>query len=193
MLVKIVGRAVRRLDAVMIAEPTSAEEGQRPMPSVEIRRTALIGRSASLTFDLIEAAEHYPAFLPWCADAVILARDESVVVARLTVNYRGLRFDLTTRNPKERPRWMAIHLDRGPFRRFEGEWRVAALADEACKIEFLLRYEFESAVVGRLAGGVFDGIANTLVDAFARRAEQTGQSADQPGKRKMDPTSKGSP
>jgi ribosome-associated toxin RatA of RatAB toxin-antitoxin module len=138
---------------------------------LEIRRSALIGHSAASTFDLIEAAEHYPAFLPWCANAVILARDASVVAARITINYHGLRFDLTTRNPKRRPHWMGIHLERGPFRRFEGEWQVVELAAEACKIEFTLRYQFDNALVGRLAGGVFDGIANTLVDAFAHRAE----------------------
>ncbi len=140
---------------------------------MEIRRSALIGRAAPDTFDLIEAAEHYPAFLPWCADAVILARDDSVVVARLTLNYRGLHFDLTTRNPKRRPNWMAIYLERGPFRRFEGEWQVHELAAQACKIEFTLRYQFDSALVGKLASNVFDGIADKLVDAFARRAEET--------------------
>jgi len=140
---------------------------------MEIRKSALIGRSATSTFDLIEAAEHYPAFLPWCADAVILERDASVVVARITLNYHGLHFDLTTRNPKQRPLWMAIHLERGPFQRFEGEWRIIELAAEACKIEFALRYEFDNALVGRFAGGVFDGIANAMVDAFAHRAEYT--------------------
>jgi ribosome-associated toxin RatA of RatAB toxin-antitoxin module len=139
---------------------------------VEIRRSALIGRPAASTFDLIEAAEHYPDFLPWCSHAVILARDASVVVARLTLNYHGLHFDLTTRNLKQRPHWMAIHLERGPFRRFEGEWHLVELAAEACKIEFTLRYEFDSALVGKLAGRVFDGIADRLVDAFAQRAEQ---------------------
>ncbi len=158
------------------------------MPPVEIRRSALIGRSAAHTFDLIEAAEHYPSFLPWCADAVILARDDRFVAARIKVNYRGLKFDLTTRNPKERPRWMAIHLAEGPFRRFEGEWRVDALADEACRIEFLLRYEFDSALVGRLAGGVFEGIANTLVDAFARRAGEARPPNEPSGERPPDPT-----
>lgn len=140
---------------------------------MEIRRSALIGRPATSTFDMIEAAEHYAEFLPWCANAVILARDESVVVARLTLNYHGLHFDLTTRNLKRRPYWMAIHLERGPFRRFEGEWRVLELATDACKIEFTLHYEFDSALVGKLAGRVFDGIADKLVDAFAQRAEQT--------------------
>jgi ribosome-associated toxin RatA of RatAB toxin-antitoxin module len=124
-------------------------------------------------FDLIEAAEHYPAFLPWCADAIILARDASVVVARITVNYHGLHFDLTTRNPKRRPHWMAIHLERGPFRHFGGEWRLIELAPEACKIEFTLRYEFDNALVGKLAGSVFDRIADTMIDAFAHRAEHT--------------------
>ena len=158
------------------------------MPSVEIRRSALVQSSAARTFDLIEAAEHYPAFLPWCADAVILSRDKTMVAARLTVNYRGLRFDLTTRNPKTRPSWMAIHLDEGPFRHFEGEWRLAELAADACKIEFLLRYEFDSALVGRLAGGVFDGIANTLVDAFARRAQEAPEATGRRGKSPLNPT-----
>ena len=147
----------------------------RPEPgngtTVEIRRSALIGHSAANTFDLIEAAEHYPEFLPWCASATILARDDSLVAARLTVDYRGLRFGLTTRNPKQRPHWMAIRLEEGPFRRFEGEWRLAELGPQACKIEFTLRYEFDSALVGKLADGVFERIANTMIDAFANRAE----------------------
>ena len=69
---------------------------------METRRSALIQSSAARTFDLIEAAEDYPEFLPWCANAVIITRDENVVVAKLTVDYHGLRFDLTTRNPKKR-------------------------------------------------------------------------------------------
>ena len=138
---------------------------------VEIRRSALIGHSAQSTFDLIEAAEHYPEFLPWCAKAIILERDENVVAARLTVNYRGLHFDLTTRNPKRRPHWLSVQLEKGPFRRFEGDWRLIELAPDACKIEFMLRYEFDSRLVGKLADSVFERIADTMLDAFAQRAD----------------------
>jgi ribosome-associated toxin RatA of RatAB toxin-antitoxin module len=140
---------------------------------VDIRKSALIGRSSSAMFDLIEAAEHYPAFMPWCAGATVLARDESVVVARIAVDYRGARFAFTTRNPKRRPHWMAIGLEEGPFERFEGEWRLADLGPDACRIDFELRYAFASALLGRIAGPVFNAIADTMVDAFARRAEQT--------------------
>ncbi len=148
----------------------TAQEGEAT--TVEIHRSALMAHSAASMFDLIEAAEDYPAFLPWCADATILARDASVVVARIAVNYHGLRFDLTTRNPKRRPHWMGIHLEQGPFAHFGGEWRLIELAPDACKIEFTLRYEFDYALVGWVAGSVFDGIASTLIDAFAHRAGQ---------------------
>jgi ribosome-associated toxin RatA of RatAB toxin-antitoxin module len=138
--------------------------------AVEVVRSALIAYPAPDTFDLIEQAEHYPEFLPWCAGATILARDDSVVAARLAVDYRGLRFDLTTRNPKRRPHWLAVRLEEGPFRRFEGEWHVRELGPQACKIEFELHYQFDSTLVGKLADTVFGRIADTLVDAFAQRA-----------------------
>ena len=55
-------------------------------------------------FDLIEAAEHYPQFLPWCSAATILERTDDVVVARIVISYRGVKFDFVTRNPKRAPR-----------------------------------------------------------------------------------------
>ena len=138
----------------------------------EVRKSALVPFSAEGIFDLIEAAEDYPAFLPWCAGATILARDDSVVSARIAIDYHGVRFDIRTRNPKRRPEFMAVHLEQGPFRHFQGEWHLTRLAADACKIEFCLRYEFENAVMSRLAGRVFGNIASTLVDAFVGRAEQ---------------------
>lgn len=147
----------------------------------EIRKSALVAHAAERVFDLIEAAEDYPAFLPWCADATILARDEAVVRALITVEYLGLRLRFATRNPKRRPEYMAIHLEQGPFRSFEGEWRLKALAADGCRIDFALRYEFESATMTRVAGPVFDGIADTLVDAFVARAEQLCKLARQRG------------
>ena len=146
---------------------------------MEIRKSALVAHAAERMFDLIEAAEHYPAFLPWCAGATILARDDSVVVADIAVNYHGVRFRFTTRNPKRRPEWMAVTLERGPFRRFDGEWRLTPLGSSGCKIEFTFCYEFQTALVGTLAGPVFDRIANSIVDAFVARAERVFDASTQ--------------
>ncbi|HSM21166.1 MAG TPA: type II toxin-antitoxin system RatA family toxin [Rubrivivax sp.] len=138
---------------------------------MEARRSVLVAHPAERMFDLIEAAEFYPAFLPWCASAVVLQRDDAVVVARLQVAYLGARFEFTTRNPKRRPEFMAIGLEEGPFRRFEGSWHLKPLSSWGCRIEFALSYDFTSSVMGSLASPVFHRIADTMVDAFIQRAD----------------------
>ena len=136
---------------------------------MEIRKTVLVPHPAESMFDLIEAAEHYPAFVAGCRAAQIVERSDEVVAARLTLRQAGLSFELETRNPKRRPHWMAIHLTRGPFRHFQGEWRLTPLNATACRIDFTLSYELDG-VVGRVAAPVFARIADNLVDAFVERA-----------------------
>jgi ribosome-associated toxin RatA of RatAB toxin-antitoxin module len=147
---------------------------------MHVHRSALVALPASHVFDLIEAAEHYPRFLPWCASASILSRDDNVVSAELRVHWRGLRFEIRTRNPKRRPECMAIHLESGPFRHFEGEWRLQALTPEACKVDFQLDYLFDSALMTAAAGPLFDRIADGLVDAFVQHALATPVAACPP-------------
>ena len=139
---------------------------------MEARRSVLVAHPAERMFDLIEAAEHYPAFLPWCASSTVLQRDDEIVVARLQVAYLGAKFEFTTRNPKRRPEFMAIGLEQGPFRRFEGTWNLRPLSSWGCRIEFALSYDFSSTVMGSLASPVFHRIADTLVDAFIQRADR---------------------
>jgi ribosome-associated toxin RatA of RatAB toxin-antitoxin module len=139
---------------------------------MEVRKQLLVGWPSDAMFDLIEGAEHYPAFLPWCSGATVLSRDDEQVCALIEVNYHGVRFEFTTRNPKRRPEWMGVTLAHGPFRRFEGEWRLAPLGDLGCRIAFRLDYEFESTLMTRVAGPVFERIADRLVDALVAHADR---------------------
>jgi ribosome-associated toxin RatA of RatAB toxin-antitoxin module len=145
--------------------------------SVEVRRTALVAHPAERLFALIEAAEDYPSFLPWCAGATILERTEEVVSARLQVAWHGVRFSFVTRNPKRAPTWMEIGLQEGPFRHFHGTWNLTPLAEWGCRVEFVLSYEFDSGLLGRLAVPVFDRAVNTLVDAFIGQADRLALAA----------------
>lgn len=138
---------------------------------MQVRRTALVAHPAERVFALIEAAEQYPQFLPWCRSAQILHRDPDVVVARLQLAWHGLQFGIVTRNPKRAPTWMAIGLEEGPFRHFKGQWQLEPLADWGCRVAFTLDYEFDTQLVGSLAAPLFDKATNTLVDAFVKRAD----------------------
>jgi ribosome-associated toxin RatA of RatAB toxin-antitoxin module len=51
-------------------------------------------------------------------------------------------------------------------------WRFTPLGETACKIQLRLSYEFSNKLLEKLVGRVFGYIANSLVDAFVRRAQQ---------------------
>lgn len=45
-------------------------------------------------------------------------------------------------------------------------------SQRACRVSLTLNYGFDNITLGRLIGPVFDKIANSLVDAFVKRAAQ---------------------
>jgi ribosome-associated toxin RatA of RatAB toxin-antitoxin module len=143
---------------------------------MEVRRLVLVGHPAARMFDLIEAVEHYPVFLPWCRSATVTDRSEATVAADIVIEWHGVRLEFSTQNAKRRPEWMNVRLTRGPFRDFAGEWNLTPLGDEGCKVGFLLRYDFENPLLRRVAGPVFERIANTLVDAFVARADDEARA-----------------
>jgi ribosome-associated toxin RatA of RatAB toxin-antitoxin module len=139
---------------------------------VVVEKTVLVGHSARQMFELVDAVETYPQFLPWCDDAKVLHRDEHRTQATIHINYHGVTHSFTTENTKSPPESMSIRLVEGPFKVLDGAWRFHALSPEACKIEFCLHYEFTSWILEKLVGPVFSYIANTMVDAFVQRAEK---------------------
>jgi ribosome-associated toxin RatA of RatAB toxin-antitoxin module len=138
----------------------------------EVRRSVLVEYSREQMYALVDAVEDYPKFLPWCGGATVLHRDSSVTRATIMINYHGIRQSFTTENAKLEPAEMRIRLVEGPFRTLDGTWRFTALADRGSKVELGLHYEFSGRVLEKLVGPVFNHIADTLVDSFAKRAVQ---------------------
>lgn len=137
----------------------------------EIIKTVLVEHTPDEMFALVDAVERYPEFLPWCGRASVSYRDEGTTRATIHINYRGIKQSFTTENAKSPPEAMSIRLVEGPFRTLDGDWRFVPLQGGGCKIEFRLHYEFSSRILEKLVGPVFHYIANTMVDAFVRRAQ----------------------
>ena len=140
---------------------------------MEISRSVLVPYSTEAMFDLIEQAERYPSFLPWCTAAEILERNDDWVAARLEFTYLKLRFAMRTRNPKRRPEWLQVRLVEGPFKEFHGNWSLVPLADQGCKVSFDLSYRPSERFFDRFATAALDRIFGSVVEAFVMRAEAT--------------------
>jgi CRP/FNR family transcriptional regulator, cyclic AMP receptor protein len=146
----------------------------------------LVPYSAESMFDLIEQAEAYPEFLPWCTRATILERSDDWVAARIDFSYLHVRFGFQTRNPKRRPEWLQVRLVEGPFRRFLADWHLTPLGTQGCKIDFDLSYEISDGILDKVAVRAVDLVSRSMLDAFVRRAEETltvGDSEALPGLR----------
>ena len=137
----------------------------------QVDKSVLVEHSALRMFELIDAVEHYPEFLPWCGGSECNFRDAGITRATLHINYRGIRQSFSTENAKTAPYLMHIKLIEGPFKMLEGSWRFTELGGSGCKVELSLRYEFSSRVLEKLVGPVFGYIANSMVDAFVKRAQ----------------------
>jgi ribosome-associated toxin RatA of RatAB toxin-antitoxin module len=138
-----------------------------------VEKSVLIERTATRMFELVDGVEDYPKFLPWCGGTELLERTDSRTAARIHINYHGLKAHFATENAKEAPRWMSIELREGPFQRMDGSWKFTPLGDTACKIEFRLHYEFSSKMLEKALGPVFHHIADTFVESFVKRAQQS--------------------
>ena len=143
-----------------------------------VTRSAIVEHSAEEMYRLVEDIESYPGFLSWCLASRVHERGAASTRATLTVGMPGLRQSFTTRNDNRPSQSIDMNLIEGPFKTFSAGWRFHPLSPKACRIEFTVRYEFSSRMLARLLEPLFDGIANTMVDAFTRRAgERYGRAA----------------
>lgn len=139
---------------------------------MNIVRSATVALSAERAFDLIERAEDYPAFLPWCTEAVILERSDVRVRARVGFGYPGLSASMLSDVDKQRPVALHVRIDTFPFRRFRGSWQITPLSAQTCRITFTASTGFQDAWWSRLLGIAAGLIADRMVGAFVARARR---------------------
>ena len=137
-----------------------------------VNKSVLVGYSAQQMFDLVEKVEDYPKFLPWCGGSEVKSRQANHMVARIDIDYMHIKQHFTTENTHQPPDLIQMRLVDGPFKLLNGEWRFKELNAEACRIDFMLQYEFSNKLLEAVLGPVFNYIANSFVEAFIKRAEQ---------------------
>jgi ribosome-associated toxin RatA of RatAB toxin-antitoxin module len=137
-----------------------------------LKRSAIVPYSVRQMFDLVDNIEEYPRFLPWCHTSQIVSRTEKEVIASLEIMWKGIHKSFTTRNVLHPHQQMEINLENGPLKHLEGIWHFQALHDQGCKVTLDLEFEFAGGFIDRFFQPVFKHIANTLVDAFCKRAAE---------------------
>jgi len=135
-----------------------------------ISKTALIPYSAEKMYDLVADVDNYQNFLPWCGGSKVLSKTDDEVKGQVVIQHMGMNKTFTTLNRMQKNKMIEMRLVDGPFRHLEGFWRFDALDENGCKISLDLEFEFSNKVMSMAFGPIFSQIANSMVDAFCKRA-----------------------
>lgn len=137
-----------------------------------ITRNALVAFSAESMFDLVNDVGAYPEFIQGCAETKILQQDDVSMRASMLISKAGVKQWFTTENVLSKGEFIKMQLVEGPFTHLQGGWSFTALAENACKIELSLDFEFSSRLAEMAFGKVFSNIATSMVAAFTDRAKK---------------------
>lgn len=140
------------------------------MPVVE--KSALVHHTAEEMYNLVADVGAYQDFLPWCRSSRLISSEEDRICGEIEVYRAGISQKFTTCNDIDPGRRMTIKLVEGPFKKLEGAWEFHALGENACKVCLRLDFEFSGRLINAAFGKVFALIANELVDAFCKRADE---------------------
>lgn len=135
-----------------------------------VKKSALVLYSAAEMYNLVNDIESYPQFLPWCRSSSVVLCGEDELRATIEMAKGAVHKTFTTSNRMQKHKMIDIRLLEGPFQRLEGYWRFEPLRADACKVSLDMEFEFSSALLRKVVEPVFKQIANSLVDAFCKRA-----------------------
>ncbi|MSQ92672.1 MAG: type II toxin-antitoxin system RatA family toxin [Gammaproteobacteria bacterium] len=137
-----------------------------------VHRSALVPYPAARLFELVDAVEQYPEFVPGCRSVTVHERSDQVLIATLSLQRGGISASITTRNTREPPVRLTLELVSGPLESLVAEWRFSDLGEHGCKVELDARLAVRPGLVGSAVGLMVERLANRLVDVFCERARQ---------------------
>ncbi len=137
------------------------------MPTHAERR--ILRHTPEEIFQLVADVHRYPEFLPWCVGARVLSRDETKLVADLTIGFRMIRETFRSEVTLARPHLVQVRYLDGPFRYLNNTWRLTPVP-QGTEVDFFVDFEFRSRLLQGLIGTVFNEATRLMVRAFERRA-----------------------
>lgn len=140
---------------------------------MDIARSALVPHAPAAVYALIEDAERYPEFLPWCTRVEILERERSRIRARLWFGFRELASHLDTEALRAPPERLDLELSGWPFDGFRASWRVQPLGGLGCKVEFRASTGLRDSRWAELLLAAGGHVADRVMAAFVARARAT--------------------
>lgn len=128
--------------------------------------------SAEQMFALAVDIERYPAFIPWCRRAQVLARDGDTLEVDNHFGAGPLDAAFRTRAVAHAPHRLEITADQSPFRSFRLEWLFEGLAGGGCRVVAEYAVVLRSPLLHGLARVAMPEASRKIIHRFQQRAAE---------------------
>jgi coenzyme Q-binding protein COQ10 len=127
-------------------------------------------------FDLVADIEHYPEFLPWCKEARVMSRSDTIVMADLVIGYKMFQEKFTSEVVLDRPHAITVHYRSGPLSHLRNVWQFRHVpakkgSRKGCELSFHVDFDFRSPLLRAAMNIFFDKALTKMVTAFEARAK----------------------
>jgi coenzyme Q-binding protein COQ10 len=135
--------------------------------------------SCRQVYALVEDVESYPEFLPWCSAARIIKTEKNIIIAELVIHFASMHENYTSRitlSPPEEETSKCkidVQLIEGPFRTLENHWYFEFDKEKKqTKITFDIAFEFQSTILQKIIGFMFEAALMKMMKSFEGRAKE---------------------
>lgn len=136
------------------------------MPAFSDRR--FLPFTPEQVYDVIADVENYPKFLPWCLACRIVRRYQDGFEADLSVGFKLIRETYRSRVVLSAPNMVDVKHIKGPFKHLETLWEIQP-TEGGSDVVFHIDFEFRSALLSKVMGGLFQEAAKKMASAFEAR------------------------
>lgn len=125
--------------------------------------------SSPFLYNIVTDVSQYPSFLPWCLQAHVLEKEETMLVADLMVGAGPFKDTFRSRvllTPCSR---VEVLYEKGPLKQLKNVWNFKEVSDGTF-LFFEVDFSFRNPFLNKIMEPVFPKATQKMMEAFKERA-----------------------
>jgi len=136
------------------------------------KKQKIINHNIDKLFDMVMDIEKYPQFLPWCSSAKIISQKSPAnLTASLQISFKLIKLTYQSDVKYSKQDYIiAANAISGPFKALKNKWNFTKIDNSKTKVDFFIDFQFNSKILEKTIGSLFEIAAKKMIDAFEKRA-----------------------
>ncbi len=133
------------------------------------KRSFVIEKPINEVFSLLYDVNKYQNFIPFCKTSKILEQQDDYIIAKLKLDFFGIKSSLTTKNTIKKNESIIMDLQDGPFRTFHAVWLFEIISNQSTQLDFKMDYELNNPLLDFAFKKNLNTVSESIVNAFKEK------------------------